>query len=58
MDTNKFRTAKKWLAIVAALLILCTILMWGIASGWGDVKIERVSIAGNNGDTMTAVQFI
>ena len=32
--------------------------MWGIASGWGDVKIERVSIAGNNGDTMTAVQFI
>ena len=58
MDTNKFRTAKKWLAIAAALLILCTILMWGIASGWGDVKIERVSIAGNNGDTMTAVQFI
>lgn len=59
METNiKFRTAKKWLAIVAALLILCTILMWGIASGWGDVKIERVSIAGNNGDTMTAVQFI
>lgn len=59
METNiKFRTAKKWLAIVAALLILCTILMWGIASGWGDVKIERVSIAGNNGNTMTAVQFI
>lgn len=59
MDSSKkFRTAKKWLAIVAALLILCTVLMWGIASGWGDVSIERVSIAGNNGDTMTAVQFI
>ena len=59
MDTSKkFRTAKKWLAIVAALLILCTILMWGIASGWGDVIIERVSILGSNGSTMTAIQLV
>ena len=55
---KKFTRAKKALAIIAGLLIACTILMWGIAIGWGSVKITRVSVAGNNGTTMTALQFI
>ncbi len=55
---KKFTRAKKALAIIAGLLIACTILMWGIATGWGSVKITRVSVAGNNGTTMTALQFI
>lgn len=54
----KFKRAKKTLAIIAGLLVICTVLMWGIATGWGSVKITRVSVAGNNGTTMTAVQFI
>lgn len=54
----KFKRAKRALAIIAGLLVICTVLMWGIATGWGSVKITRVSVAGNNGTTMTAVQFI
>lgn len=57
-NEKKFSRAKKWLAIIAGLLVVCTVLMWGIATSWGSVKITRVSIAGNNGTTMTAVQFI
>lgn len=55
---KKFKAAKKWLAIIAALLVLCTILMWGIATGWGNVKISRVSILGDNGSNMTAIQLV
>ena len=59
METEKkFKAAKKWLAIIAALLVLCTILMWGIATGWGNVKISRVSILGDNGSNMTAIQLV
>lgn len=59
MDTAiKFNRAKRILALLATLLIVCTILMWGVATGWGSVKIDRVSVAGNNGTTMTAIQFI
>lgn len=54
-NEKKFSRAKKWLAIIAGLLVVCTVLMWGIATSWGSVKITRVSIAGNNGTTMTAV---
>ena len=57
-NEKKFSRAKKWLAIIAGLLVVCTVLMWGIATNWGSVKITRVSIAGNNGTTMTAIQFI
>ena len=58
MDTSKrFRTAKKWLAIVAALLILCTILMWGIGTAWGNVKADRISIIGNGGEKYAALQL-
>lgn len=57
-QVEKFKKLKKTLALLIALLVCFTVLMWGIATGWGSVTITRVSIAGNNGTTMTAVQFI
>ncbi len=55
---EKFKKAKRVICITAAILVLCTVLMWGIASGWGSVKIERVSIAGNEGTAMKAIQLV
>ncbi len=55
---RKFIKAKRTTCILAVLLILCTVLMWGVGTEWGNVKIERVSIAGNNGTTMKAIQLI
>ncbi len=54
----KFRKAKRATAVIALLLVLCTVLMWGVGTGWGNVRVERVSIAGNNGTTMKAIQLI
>lgn len=54
----KYRKAKRATAVIALLLVLCTVLMWGVGTGWGNVTVTRVTIAGNTGQNMKAIQFI
>ena len=56
-NEKKFSRAKKWLAIIAGLLVVCTVLMWGVATGWGSVKVDRIKIVGNGGEQYSALQL-
>lgn len=56
------KTAKKsWTTraflISLAVLILCSVVNWGVITGWGGVKITRVNLIGDNGLTYSALMY-
>lgn len=57
-DKRKLRRSALVLAIVFALMVVFTILSWGVASAWGDIRITRVSFVGEGGATQSGLMFI
>ena len=53
----KFRKAKRATAVIALLLVLCTVLMWGVGTGWGNVRANRITIIGNSGEKYAGLQL-
>lgn len=57
------KTAKKsWTTraflISLAALILCSVVNWGVITGWGNIKIEQLSLVGDDGSVYTALMYI
>ena len=57
------KTAKKsWTTraflISLAALILCSVVNWGVITGWGNVKITKLKISGDDGLTYTGLMYI
>ena len=49
---------RRFFCIMLALTVLASILNWGIISGWGNVKIRRLTLSGFNGDSISALLYI
>lgn len=49
---------RRFFVIMLLLTVLCSIVNWGVISGWGNVKIERLTLAGYNGDQISALLYI
>lgn len=61
MSNTKNTAAKKrysFLAITLALLLLVTILFWGVSSDWGKVTIKRVYTFAHDGDKVSMIVYI
>ena len=44
--------------ISLALLILVSILNWGVITGWGSTKITRLTLVGDNGMEYSALLYV
>jgi pimeloyl-ACP methyl ester carboxylesterase len=55
--SNLFKK-NKFLVIALCTLVISTLLSWGIASGFGNTKIQRFTAAGENGAKMSFVTFV
>ncbi len=51
------KTTKVFL-INLVLLLLVSILNWGVVSGWGNVKIQRLTLIGDDGLSNSALMYI
>lgn len=49
---------RRFFCIMLALTVLASILNWGIISGWGNVKIRRLTLSGFSGDSISALLYI
>ena len=54
----KFKKAARVLAFLAAVLLVLTIVAWGITSSWGNVRISRAEFVSNGGATMSGWMFV
>ena len=55
---EKFSKAKKSLIVIVTLLLAFTVLYWGLGTGWGNTSFHRISIAGDSGDILSAIEII
>ncbi len=58
MKTEKKGAATRAFLITLALLILCSVVNWGVISGWGNVKITRLTLAGSDGKPYSALLYV
>lgn len=57
-DKKRLKKAALSLAIIFALMLVFTILSWGVASGWGDVNIYRVNFVSEGGANESGLMFV
>ncbi|MBQ7860390.1 MAG: hypothetical protein IJ347_09710 [Faecalibacterium sp.] len=55
---KKMSTAARAFLISLALLLLCSVLNWGAVSGWGNVRITRITQVGDNGLRYSALLYV
>ncbi|ETA79479.1 alpha/beta fold hydrolase [Youngiibacter fragilis] len=48
----------RFFAITTSLLLFFTILIWGFQSDWGQIKIRRLTLIGNDGIKISALAYI
>lgn len=59
MSTPKTKSvATRAFLISLVVLILCSILNWGVVSDWGNVRVRRIEIMGDNGLKYSALMYV
>lgn len=52
------RNVRRGFVLCLALLILAAAVNWGVITGWGDVRIDRIKIVGNDGAEFSALIYV
>ena len=50
--------AVRFFAVCVAVLLVCSILIWGFQSDWGNVKISRIYINGPDGTQISSLLYV
>lgn len=56
-STKKQRNITRAFLVSLVLLLICSLLNWGVITSWGEVKITKLKIAGDNGLTYSALMY-
>jgi poly(3-hydroxybutyrate) depolymerase len=51
------RANTKVFLVSLALLLICSIVNWGVITGWGNIKIRRLTMIGDNTLTYSALMY-
>lgn len=52
------KRAGRVLCISLVVMVIASLLNWGVVTGWGKVKIEQLSLVGDDGSVYTALMYI
>ena len=55
---NEKKGAVRFFACCMAILLFCSIMIWGFQTSWGDVTIKRIYINGPDGTTISSLIYI
>lgn len=55
---RKKNKAVSFFAICMAILLVCSVLIWGFQSGWGNVRIKRLNLTSQDGTTVSSLIYI
>ena len=51
------KQAVRFFCVTMAILLVSSIFIWGFQSGWGAVKIKRITITGDNGSMISSLAY-
>ena len=57
MKSNK-KSAVRFFCLTLAVLLVSTILVWGLQSDWGTIKIKRLTLTGDDGSAVSTMAYI
>ena len=57
-DAKRLKRASLVTAVIFIIMLIFSVLQWGIASQWGDIKITRVTYVGEGGSEQSGLMFI
>ena len=57
-QSDSRKKATRAFLITLVVLIICSLLNWGVVSDWGNVKITRITIIGDNGVEYSAISYV
>lgn len=57
-DSKRLKKASKVTIIIVLIMLVFSLLQWGVASDWGNIKITRVSFVGEGGSEQSGLMFI
>ncbi|MBR0374125.1 MAG: alpha/beta fold hydrolase [Mogibacterium sp.] len=52
------KKAVRFFAVTMAILLICSIMIWGFQTAWGKVKVERIYINSQDGSTVSCLIYI
>ena len=52
------RGVRLFFIIMMVLTLVCSLVNWGVITGWGNVRIEHLTLSGYNGDEISAILYI
>ena len=55
---EKNNHAVRFFALSLAILLVCTVFIWGFQSNWGQVSIQRLYLTGQDGSTISTLIYI
>lgn len=55
---RKKNKAVSFFAICMAILVACSVLIWGFQSSWGNVRIKRLNLTSQDGTTVSSLIYI
>ena len=60
MKTNPTETKKavRFFAVTMAILLACSIMIWGFQTAWGQVKISRIYINSQDGTSVSSLIYV
>lgn len=58
MKQKNVKGAVRFFAGCMALLLVCSVLIWGFQTDWGKVKIERLYLTGKDGTAISTLIYI
>lgn len=58
MNKRETKGAVRFFAGCIAILLLCTVCIWGFQTSWGDVVIKRLNLTSQDGTTVSSLIYI
>lgn len=59
VHTSKRKRTSLWAFLISlVVLILCSVVNWGVVSDWGNVRITNVTVVGDDGKEYTALMYV
>ena len=55
---RKKNKAVSFFAVCMAILVACSVLIWGFQSSWGNVRIKRLNLTSQDGTTVSSLIYI
>lgn len=55
---NESKKAVRFTTVCLAILLVCSVFIWGFQTDWGTVKIKRLTLDGPDGSTISSLIYI